>query len=79
MIAMPKLEIVTPKLKSLLIEGSVNFFGKIQIKDVSTLVKVRLIVSNIIPITNNNLMEVMDDQVQLLISVKHAEDITVGG
>ena len=79
MIAMPKLEIVAPKLESLHIEGSVNFVRKIQIKDVSTLVKVRLIVSNIFPITNNNLMEVMDDQVQFLTSVNHAKDITVRG
>nr|POE50512.1 hypothetical protein CFP56_27973 [Quercus suber] len=79
MIALPKLEILATKLESLHIEGSVNFVGKIQIKDVSTLVKARLIVSNIIPITNNNLMEVMDDQVQLLTSVNHAEDITIRG
>ena len=62
MLALSELEIVAPKLESLHIEGSVNFVRKIQIKDVLTLVKVRLIVSNIIPITNNNLMEVMDDQ-----------------
>lgn len=79
MIALQELEIVAPKLESFHIEGIVNFVGKIQIKDVSTLVKARLIVSNIIPITKNNLMEVMADQVQLLTSVKHAKDITVGG
>ena len=60
MTMLPKLEIVAPKLESLQIEGSVDFLSKIEIKDVMALLKVKLIVNNVIPGTNNN-MEVVDD------------------
>ena len=49
MTMLPKLEIVAPKLESLQIEGSVDFLSKIEIKDVMTLLKVKLIVNNVIP------------------------------
>ena len=60
MTMLPKLEIVAPKLESLQIEGSVDFLSKIEIKDVMALLKVKLIVNNVIPGTNN-IMEVVDD------------------
>ena len=60
MTMLPKLEIVTPKLESLQIEGSVDFLSKIEIKDVMALLKVKLIVNNVI-LGTNNIMEVVDD------------------